>query len=160
MAPVRKADYSNTSPMHLMDLIRRLDDDYAIPKSPLWNCMSKSNHLRAIFDPLCAEWNWLQMDEKLGILRQFMTQTSFEVIVESYCMTERREYVIQEVPEAIYILAKHLPEAAEYYLRSSRCQNHWRRAGEPNLEEVLNKASDIADRNLNNGNNREPALHS
>lgn len=133
--------------MPLMELVRHLDE------SPLWECMSRSGGLRAIFDPFCAEWDWVPMDEKLGILRQFMRKVSFEVIVESYCLSwensVKKEYVLQEVPEAIYKLAEYMPEAAKYYIASSRCQSHWRRAGEPNLTDFLNKANDIADRNLN-----------
>lgn len=67
--------------MPLMELVRHLDE------SPLWECMSRSGGLRAIFDPFCAEWDWVPMDEKLGILRQFMRNVSFEVIVESYCLS-------------------------------------------------------------------------
>lgn len=110
--------------MPLMELVRYLDDD-AIAKSTL-----KSGGLRAIFDPCCAEWDWLSIDEKISILRQFMRRVSFEVIVESYCLSweksVKKEYVLQEVPEAICKLAEHLPEAAEYYVASHRCKAHWR----------------------------------
>ena len=149
--------------MPLVELVRCLDGSYTVNKSPLWICMSRSSGLRAIFDPYCAEWVWLPIDEKISILRQFMSRVSFEVIVESYCLSweksVKKEYVLQEVPEAIYRLTEYLPEAAEYYVASPRCQTHWRRRGgiwnaEPTLNDFLNKANDIVDRNLNHDANK------
>jgi len=129
----------------ISELIQSIDPSGSY-NHPLRTAWSK---LRSCFDPLCAEWQWHPLEEKLQIIHTFMDyDVSFEQLVESYCVTEKRDYVIMAVPDAIYYLASYLPEAASYYMTSPRCEEHKHQRGIPTFNAVLDKAEEIIQQNL------------
>lgn len=138
----------------IYDICQEISDPYGDRKyteyhHPIYAAAGK---LRACFDPLCAEWNWHPMEEKLATIRLFLKFISFNELVESYCYSERREYVVQAVPDAIFLLASYLPEAADYYLKNPRCEDHARYRGYPTIERLVDKAEEIADKALGSCN--------
>jgi leucyl-tRNA synthetase len=87
------------------------------------------------------------MEEKLATIRLFMKFVSFRELVESYRVTEKREYVLQALPDALFVvLASFIPEAAEFYTEDRQCQEHARMRGRPTIDRFIEKAEEIAEK--------------
>jgi hypothetical protein len=78
---------------------------------------------RGLFDPYCAEWQEADLRQKAGVLRLLMQHRTFPQLVAIFLNSERREYIRQDVPCAIFKLMDHLPEAKEFFLNDPICVN-------------------------------------
>lgn len=105
---------------------------------------AKSN-LRGCFDPLSWEWGNLSYTSKIITIRMFLDYISFEELVVAYKMSERREYVLRELPNAIDYLSEYIPEVAKY-AQGHAVQDDMGFGISLSDRQILAKANEIADK--------------
>jgi len=70
---------------------------------------------RSLFDPYCDEWQYTDIQAKVGFIKYLMNYVTFNELIDLWLNTEQREYIINDLPDAIRKLSTYLPDAAEYF---------------------------------------------
>jgi hypothetical protein len=76
---------------------------------------------RGLLDPFCAEWHDSDIHQNVGVFRMLTEYRTFEQIIDLYLATEIRQYIIQDLPCAIFKLMEYFPEAKTYFFTNPRC---------------------------------------
>ena len=98
---------------HLNDLVRAIRS-----RNPdfFWT-LNSAGGFRSLFDPFCDEWQQSDLDTKIGIIDYLKNFVSFSELVRLWQNTEKRDYVLNDLPFALRKLQEKLPEAVEELAR-------------------------------------------
>lgn len=101
----------------LNDLVLTMHND----RTEINAALNRVQGWRGLLDPFSAEWHDFELPQKAGVLRMLMQYRTFTEIIDLYLRTEKREYITQDLPCAIFKLMEHLPEAQQFFYHDKRC---------------------------------------
>jgi len=101
----------------LSELVLQMHND----RKQIDAALNRVQGCRGLFDPFCDEWHDSGIHEKVGVFRMLTKYRTFEQIIDLYLATEKRPYIIQDLPCAIFKVMEYIPEAKAYFFSNPRC---------------------------------------
>jgi hypothetical protein len=103
--------------MTLNELVLEMHNDH----EEIDTALNKAQGWRGLLDPFCAEWDDSDLEQKAAVFRMLMQYRPFPELIDLYMHSERRLYVKQDLPCAIFKLMEVLPEARDFFYTSPYC---------------------------------------